>query len=89
MEMLRICIDYCVGYNYEWHVIDIDNEYHDDYSISFLDVDGVMTDVFIEKCVQNGVYLNGSCDVMYLDSDCNDDVFSHITSDEVYIFKTV
>ena len=88
MDMLRICVTNCIGDKYDWHVIDIDNEYYDDYSISFFDFDGV-TNVFIDKCIYNDRYLDNTCGALYVDTECSNEVFSHTTTEETHIFKTV
>lgn len=87
MDMLRICITNCIGNKYDWHIVDIDDEYYGDYNVSFFDLDGV-TNIFIEKCIHNDKYLNSVCGALYVDTECDNEVFNHTTMEETHIFKT-
>ena len=81
IDFLKICVTNCIGNKYKFIEIDIDDEDWCDYVISFVDIDGV-TDVFIEPMVNRNkkVYFDTECGVAYVDVECNNDVFSHLTA---------
>ena len=81
IDFLKICVTNCIGNKYKFIEIDIDDEDWCDYVISFVDIDGV-TDVFIEPMVNRDkkVYFDTECDIAYVDVECDNDVFNHLTA---------
>lgn len=88
-DMLRICVTNCVGDTYEINSIDIDNEYYNDYIVSFLKIDDIIN-IFIEKGFNEDkqMYYYNECDLLYIDTDCNDGILGNIQFEELHIFNT-
>ena len=90
IDILRMCITNCVGNKYKFIDIDIDDEYCCDYVISFMDIDGI-TDIFIEPAInrEQKVYFDTECGIAYIDIECENDVFNHVTAlRETHLFDT-
>lgn len=90
IDVLRMCITNCVGDKYKFIDIDIDDEDCCDYVISFMDIDGI-TDIFIEPTINRDkqVQFDTECGIAYIDIECDNDVFNHITAfKETHLFDT-
>ena len=90
IDILRMCITNCVGDKYKFIDIDIDDEDCCDYVISFIDIDGI-TDIFIEPAInrEQKVYFDTECGIVYIDIECDKDVFNHVTAlRETHLFDT-
>ena len=90
IDILRMCITNCIGDKYKFNDIDIDDEDCCDYVISFMDIDGI-TDIFIEPTInrEHKVYFDTECGIAYIDIECDNDVFNHITAfKETHLFDT-
>ena len=88
-DKLRICITNCIGDTYEINSINIDNEYYNDYVVSFLKIDDIIN-IFIEKGFNEDkqIYYYNECDLLYIDTDCNDGILGNIQFEELHIFNT-
>lgn len=88
-DMLRICVTNCIGDTYEINSIDIDNDYYNDYVVSFLKIDDIIN-IFIEKGFNEDkqIYYYNECDLLYIDTDCNDGILGNIQFEELHIFNT-
>ena len=90
IDILRMCITNCIGDKYKFIDIDIDDEDCCDYVISFMDIDGI-TYIFIEPAInrEQKVYFDTECGIAYIDIECDNDVFNHITAfKEMHLFDT-
>ena len=90
IDILRMCITNCIGDKYKFNDIDIDDEDCCDYVISFMDIDGI-TDIFIEPTINRDkqVQFDTECGIAYIDIECDNDVFNHITAfKETHLFDT-
>lgn len=88
-DMLRICVTNCIGDAYKINCIDIDNEYYNDYIVSFLEIDDKIN-IFIEKGFNENskVYYYNECDLLYIDTDCNNEILGNMHTGELHIFDT-
>ena len=88
-DMLRICVTNCIGDEYEINCIDIDNEYYNYYVVSFLKIDDIIN-IFIEKGFNENkqIYYYNECDLLYIDTDCNNEILGNMHTEELHIFDT-
>lgn len=88
-DMLRICVTNCIGDAYKINCIDIDNEYYNDYVVSFLEIDDKIN-IFIEKGFNENskVYYYNECDLLYIDTDCDNEILGNMHTRELHIFDT-
>ena len=84
-DMLRICVTNCIGDAYKINCIDIDNE----YVVSFLKIDDIIN-IFIEKGFNENkqIYYYNECDLLYIDTDCNNEILGNMHTEELHIFDT-
>lgn len=87
-DLLRMCVTNCVGEEYRYNVIQIDGENKSDYILSFVDLDDGIH-IFIEPDynIWKECYFTNECTNLYVNIDCDSDVFEHTKAEKIHIFS--